>query len=540
MHALILTVFLLAQGAPAASTDQLGQAYFLYIQGRQLDDSDDLPGAAAKYRQALELLPYAAELRAELAGIYAQQGEFDQAQAEAERALKVDPVNRSAHRVLGLVQASTAQKATPDVVRRGLLSSSAIHLERVLSDGARDPLVQLTLGDVYVQLENYPKGIEALKQFLLDRPGYPQAVMLLVQAYRSAGRPDDANAVIAEFRGAETGTPEARLRAAEQLERRGAWEEAADAWVEILAEDPENVIYRLRYATALVNSGDVEGGRSVLVDLTRDRPGEISAWYLLSQVEEQAGKIEAAEQAAQRITEIDRTDPRGPLALSNVRAARGDYQGVVAVLESRVAAVTDVDIASGAFAEMTGTLSGAWIELGQGKRAVQMLETARQRAPKDRRVQFSLASAYDHTGQMDRAERVFREILAVDPGYAPALNYLGYMLADHGRKLDEAVALIQKALAIDTDNPSYLDSLGWALYKQEKFDQAVDPLQRAAAAVPDSSVIQDHLGDLFFKTKRYGEAAAAFDRALAGDRDGVDVPVIMKKRDRARSMSGSR
>ena len=45
------------------------------------------------------------------------------------------------------------------------------------------------------------------------------------------------------------------------------------------------------------------------------------------------------------------------------------------------------------------------------------------------------------------------------------------MLADHGRKLDEAVDLIKSALEIDKDNPSYLDSLGWVYLKLEQLDR---------------------------------------------------------------------
>jgi predicted Zn-dependent protease len=541
MHALLLLVALAAQRPAAPPTDQVGQAYFLYLQGRAFDDSDDLPAAAAKYKQALELLPDSAELRAELAGIYAQQGAFDEAQAESERALGLQADNRSAHRVLGLVQASEAQKTAPEVVRRGLLSGAASHLERVLADGTPDPLVQLTLADVYVQVESFPKAIELLKQFLGNRPGYPQAVMLLVQAYRGAGRTDDATAVLEEFRrSSNTSSPAARLRAIEQLEQQGAWAQAADGWVALLAADPENVPYRLRYATALVNAGDVEGGRRVLLDLTRDRPNDTGGWYLLAQVEERAGRLDAAEAAARQIAAIDSSDVRGPLALADVRQARGDFRGVVDALEGRTLQVTDADIRSGAFAEVAGTLSQAWMELGDSKRATQVLESARRRAPADRAIAFRLASIYDRTHQFDRAEKGFREILATDPQHAPALNYLGYMLADRGRKLDEAVALIQRALAIDNDNPSYLDSLGWAYYKQDKLEAATSPLERAAAAEPESSVIQEHLGDLYLKRQRYIEAAAAFERALAGDRDGLDIKAVTKKRDRARALSGAR
>ena len=36
------------------------------------------------------------------------------------------------------------------------------------------------------------------------------------------------------------------------------------------------------------------------------------------------------------------------------------------------------------------------------------------------------------------------------------------MLAERGERLDEAVQLVQRALKIEPDNPSFLDSLGWA------------------------------------------------------------------------------
>ncbi len=58
--------------------------------------------------------------------------------------------------------------------------------------------------------------------------------------------------------------------------------------------------------------------------------------------------------------------------------------------------------------------------------------------------------------------------------------------------------------------------------------------------MPDSSVIQSHLGDLYMELGRYRDAAAAFDRALSGDRDEVDAKALTKKRDRARSLQGTR
>ncbi len=149
---------------------------------------------------------------------------------------------------------------------------------------------------------------------------------------------------------------------------------------------------------------------------------------------------------------------------------------------------------------------------------------------------MSLANAYQAAGQYDRTERVLRDLLQREPKNDVALNALGYMLADREQKLDEAIALIQRALAEQPSNPSYLDSLGWALFKQGKTAEAVEPLERATRLAETSSLVQDHLGSAYFAAKRYKDAADAWTRALAGDRDGIDIAAVTKKRDAARAL----
>jgi tetratricopeptide (TPR) repeat protein len=149
---------------------------------------------------------------------------------------------------------------------------------------------------------------------------------------------------------------------------------------------------------------------------------------------------------------------------------------------------------------------------------------------------MSLANAYQALGQFDGTERVLRELIQRNPKNDEALNALGYMLADRGQKLDEALGMIQRALVEQPTNPSYLDSLGWAYLKQGKAAEAIDPLERATKIAEGSSLLQDHLGAAYFAAKRYKDAADAWTRALAGDRDGVDIAAITKKRDQARAL----
>ena len=57
------------------------------------------------------------------------------------------------------------------------------------------------------------------------------------------------------------------------------------------------------------------------------------------------------------------------------------------------------------------------------------------------------------------AEQYFHQALDIDPNSAMTLNYLGYMLADRGIRLPEALKFIRKAVEIDPMNGAYLDSL---------------------------------------------------------------------------------
>ena len=531
-----VAAFALQGGPGQMPSDALGEAYYFFLEGRVLEARGDVTAAITAYRSAIERVPDAAEVRAELAGLYARIGQADLSIAEAEAALAAEPDNREAHRILGFVQAALADQ--PGNPSRDTLVTAAIgHLRQALVGGVRDLGAELTLGRLYVLNGFHEEGIEILTAFLLDQPGYPEGMLLLADAHEGRGDPGAAAAVLANLVALAPEQTAARVRLGELYEQSGRWMEASEVWRDLAAASA-GAAYRIRQATALVNGGDVESGRRELLGVTRDTPDDISAWYLLSQVERRAGNSEGAERAARAIISIDPRDARGLLALAEAHAARGDWEGVIGVLEPRVESPEPTDVSDGVFSRMAGDLALAFNELAEPQRAVEVLEQARTRVPGDHLLAFELAGAFDRAGRDADAEREFRALIDADPSNAAAMNYLGYMLADRGEKLDEAVTLVSRALALEPANPSYLDSLGWAHFRQGQLGLALEPLEQAALALPGTSVIQDHLGDVYFGLKRYREAATAWDRALAGDREGLDLSVVTAKRDRARELAG--
>jgi tetratricopeptide (TPR) repeat protein len=174
-------------------------------------------------------------------------------------------------------------------------------------------------------------------------------------------------------------------------------------------------------------------------------------------------------------------------------------------------------------------LSQLYSDANRGAQAVKLLQDAQAKFPSESSLTFQLAAVLEKQKKHAESEAVFRELIAKEPEHAAALNYLGYMLADRGEKLDESVVLIQRALEIEPDNGSYLDSLGWAYYKSGKLDLAETHLKRAADQLTTNSVVQDHYGDVLLRLGRYEQAIAAWGRALSGDGESIDREAIDRK-----------
>jgi tetratricopeptide (TPR) repeat protein len=161
--------------------------------------------------------------------------------------------------------------------------------------------------------------------------------------------------------------------------------------------------------------------------------------------------------------------------------------------------------------------------------ATLVLEAAQEQFPRETSILFLLGAVLEQSDRFADAERAFRRVLDRDPEHAQALNYLGYMLADRGERLDESVALIARAVETDPHNGSYLDSLGWAYFKLDRLDLAEPPLRAAGDQLQRNSVVQDHLGDLLNRLERYAEAIAAWRRALDGDGEEIEPAAIERK-----------
>ncbi len=149
--------------------------------------------------------------------------------------------------------------------------------------------------------------------------------------------------------------------------------------------------------------------------------------------------------------------------------------------------------------------------------AVQLAQTLAQRNPENQYVRYMLTQLYDKAGQYDAAISGLRKIVAEpqNPFYAPALNDLAYLLAEHQpQHIAEAATLARKAFDLSGQAPPLMDTMGWIDHLQGDNKAALKYLSRAIGALKAVPDVHYHIGlvyrDLGYKDwARYNLAEAA-------------------------------
>ena len=74
-----------------------------------------------------------------------------------------------------------------------------------------------------------------------------------------------------------------------------------------------------------------------------------------------------------------------------------------------------------------------------------------------------------------------------------AKNTYGYILCDYDINIAKGLEILREVIRLKPDNPSYLDSLGWAYYKSGDLQASLKNLERALEISKDRPEIKSHM-----------------------------------------------
>lgn len=123
------------------------------------------------------------------------------------------------------------------------------------------------------------------------------------------------------------------------------------------------------------------------------------------------------------------------------------------------------------------------------------------------------AIGFHSTGQLDKAVRIYREVLAQDPVQAIALHYLGIFLHQNGEH-EEGVQNIRLSCALQPDNAGWYNDLGNVLFALREFEDATEAYQSSLEIDARDHVVWNNLGSSQMQHNDTEGAIQSFKQAV--------------------------
>lgn len=133
------------------------------------------------------------------------------------------------------------------------------------------------------------------------------------------------------------------------------------------------------------------------------------------------------------------------------------------------------------------------------------------------KVQFYsyLADCYYSLDSVEKAFTMFDQVLKINPDDIIVLNNYAYYLSLRNERLDLAEKMSSKAVSMESDNPTYLDTYAWVLFKRGNYSQARFYMKLALEKTKEpSGVLYEHYGDILFKNDKPEEALEMWKKAF--------------------------
>jgi tetratricopeptide (TPR) repeat protein len=289
----------------------------------------------------------------------------------------------------------------------------------------------------------------------------------------------------------------------------------------ILEQNPTELVY-LEIVDTLRRLGNYAEAATAIEQLLAKYPNAkaVRTLTFLADYHRRAGHIEAAKATLREAMKLDFVDGESQLLLVDVLRQTGQVDDAVLVLKKTIAKEPNNPL-------FELNLGDLFSKLGRDDEAIKLYEGMLKRhGDNDQIVSFvrqALSVVFVNKGDYAKGEAQLELLLERNPDDPGPNNDLGYLYAEQGKNLDKAEMMIRKALQEEPESFSYLDSLGWVLFKRGKLKEALEPMQKAADQMkaemerrgsnPDAT-IYEHLGDIYFQLQQLQKASGAWREAV--------------------------
>ncbi len=502
--------------------------------------TDYIAKRASKNKAEIELKSYITkypelyELQLGLGRLYQGQNLFEQAIELYENI--IDHENNKKYGLISKTQLAQIY------IKENLVDKAQLKIDEVLKENPQDTLSLIMRGSIALSKNKLIDAIGDFRSVLRNQPNHPVTTRLLAKAHIANNEP----------------------------------ELAKKQYIQAINVSPRNINLKIELAKLFIATGDIVRAAQVLKNANIIDPQNMATLGLLYKTYMSLGKTKLALNISEEIKRNDKENPSGFYAAGVAFGAQKNYtqahneftQGLSLAKGSvkLITAITNNYIKQNKHSQAVKFLSKqitlspksvssrnllGEVYLSQKKlklakkyfisaenlkpdwnvpyqnlasiylmqknidSAIAVFKRGKKANTNNQVLSYSLANLYAQLGKSDLAIKEFEEILSLNPESYTATNNLAMMLIsfrNDKESINKAVSLVDKFK--ESNNPNYLDTLGWVLVKGDKPNLAIDYLKKAAKKLPDSGLIQYHLGKALFNSGDTLKAKHALQQAV--------------------------
>ncbi len=462
--------------------------------------------AAIQFSNALKIDKNFADAHYALAETYLHMGSFSSAYVELLRTVDLEPTNYKARLELGKM-----------LLAAGKADGAQAQASAILAAEPNDPGVHFLLASIAAKRGEHDQALAEIHRAIELNPNDAEFHETL--ALLEVNDPAQSSLVESEFKKAVALDPKslnAKLLLSAFYSKNHRLAEAEKISWEAVATDPKSLIARANVAHIILEEGDRARAEQVLRQASKDfadnpRGVRILADYYVASGQMDKAKAEFARLAQQYPKNVSVKEGYVRLLLES-----GDNPTAQTV----VAELMKTDGKDPQVAALNGIVL---LNNGRAGDAVVALESAASNTPKDAFIQFWLGKAALAKGDVDLAEKSFRQAAQLNPPGLDSLTQLAIIASRRG-DLNMLTDLAEKTIAA---NPHFFGGYLWRATVElahHETDKAEADLKTAMADAPQNPQAYLMMGELRFAEKRYPEGAALFEKAL--DYDPNAVPAL--------------
>ena len=505
------------EGGDDRSVERRAEAHAHYATGVVREMNGDPQAAMEEYYQAAVLDPGDEVLVLEVSRHLLQAKQPERALEIVKRAAARPDASGEIYARLGMIYS-----------RLGKADQAAVANRTAIKKSPGSPIGYQNLFLGYMRNKQPREAIAVLDEAARQPKADAEFLVSVAELYASVGaqvsaekESTKAKALAALDRAMKLGpaTPLLRLKLADGFSLLGETIRAAELYLEVLKHPPELPLVeervRANLAEIYLRGSDHKRATEQLQAILRDDPTNPQAHYYLGRL-----LLEDKKPA-------DAADHLSKAVLLSPGLESGYYFLALAQvdLDKASEALATLDKARQRFSQsfalefytsLAFSREKSYPEALRHLVAAEVIAKATDPSQLNEGFYFQLGATYERSGDLAQAEQYFEKCLKLAPEFAEALNYLGYMWAEHGTNLSRARELIEKAVKAEPKNAAYLDSMAWVLFKLNQPKEALPWALKAAefSEQPDAT-LYDHLGDIYAALKEPEQAREAWRKSVA-------------------------